>query len=334
LVTEASIYIKKETLHTLDTGEKMSLEKLLDPQLRPILDAPSVGLITRDNLQEIRDLLQNMQAALATPSTTGCLSRRKIPGRDEDLDLYIFQPENVPKNNPALLWMHGGGYILPGAIDLRAPLFAEQVLCTVISVDYRIAPEHPYPAGPEDCYSALLWVVENATELGIDPDRLAIGGQSSGAGMAASVALMNRDRKGPKLAFQYLLYPMLDNLHDTPSAHVDDHAVWNRQTSLNAWEMYLNGTPGLDASPYASASRATDLSKLPPCFLTVGALDLFRDECIEYAQRLMLANVPTQLEVFPGMPHAGELMIPDAVVSQRMQKSYLQALHDGLMQRY
>jgi acetyl esterase/lipase len=142
---------------------------------------------------------------------------------------------------------------------------------------------------------------------------------------------MNRDRKGPKLALQYLLYPMLDNLHDTPSGYIDDHIVWDRQISIDAWEMYLNGTPRRDASPYASASRATDLSDLPPCFLTVGDQDLFRDECIDYAQRMMIANVPVQLEVLPGMCHGGEIVVPQAKVSQRMQKSYLQALKDGLM---
>jgi acetyl esterase/lipase len=312
----------------------MSIEKLLDPELRPILDAPSLTSVTRGNLQEIRDAAQAMQATLAAPSTTSSLCLRKIPTQDEDLALYIFQPENVPTDNPALIWIHGGGYIMNDANDLLAPLIAEQVGCTVISVNYRIAPEHPFPAGPEDCYATLLWVHENAAELGIDPDHIAIGGQSAGAGMAAGVTLMNRDRKGPKLAFQYLLYPMLDNLHDTPSGHFDNHVVWNRQISLNAWEMYLNGTPRLKASPYASASRATDLSNLPPTFLTVGAQDLFRDECIDYARRMMLANVPTQLEVFPGMTHAGEIMIPHAAVSQRMQKNYLQALQDGLMHRH
>ena len=309
----------------------MNIEKLLDSELRPILDLPSLGPITRDNLQEVRDSVEEMLAAVETPPTTAVVTVQKIPTRDEDLSLHVFQPEDVPKNNPALLWIHGGGYIMGDANDLVAPLLAEQVGCTVISVDYRIAPEHPFPAGPEDCYTALLWVHENAADLGIDPDRLAIGGQSAGGGMAAGVTLMNRDRRGPKLAFQYLLYPMLDNLHDTPSGQIDDHVVWDRQISLNAWEMYLNGTPLRDASPYASASRATDLAGLPPTFLTVGAQDLFRDECIDYAQRMLLAHVPVQLEVFPGMPHAGEIMIPQAAVSQRMQKSYLQALQDGLM---
>jgi len=311
----------------------MNIEKLLDPELRPILDMPLLDSVTRDNLQETRDVVQTMQAAAEIPPTTASVVQRKIPSQDGDLNLYIFQPDNASNNNPALLWIHGGGYIMGDANDSLALLFAEKVGCTVISVDYRLAPEHPFPAGPEDCYTALLWIHENSAELGINPDHIAIGGQSAGAGMATGVTLMNRDREGPKLTFQYLLYPMLDNLHDTPSGYIDHHVVWNRQISINAWEMYLNGTPGQGASPYASASRSTDLANLPSTFLAVGDQDLFRDECIDYAQRMMFANVPTQLEVFPGMVHAGEMMIPEAKVSQRMQKSYLQALHDGLMHR-
>jgi len=310
----------------------MNTDKLLDPELRPILDMPALAEITRNNLHEVRDAVQEMQAAMAVPSATVTVKQRSIPAADDGLDLYIFQPDKVAKNNPALLWIHSGGYIMSGANDSLAQLIAEKTAITVISVDYRIAPEHPYPAGAEDCYAALMWVHDNAVDLGIDASRIAIGGQSAGGGLAACVALMSRDRKGPDLVFQYLLYPMLDNLHDTPSGKLDHHVVWSRQTSLNAWEMYLNGTPGLDASPYASASRATDLSGLPPAFLSVGEQDLFRDECIEYAQRLMSANVPTQFEVYPGMFHAGEIMIPAAKVSQRMQNSYLQVLHDCLMQ--
>ena len=310
----------------------MNTDKLLDPELRPILDLPALAEITRNNLHEVRDAVLEMQAAMAIPSDTVTVEQQSIPTPDGGLDLYIFQPDKVAKNNPALLWMHGGGYIMSGANDSLAQLIAEKTACTVISVDYRIAPEHPFPAGPEDCYAALLWVHENAVDLGIDAGRIAIGGQSAGGGLAACTALMSRDRKGPDLVFQYLLYPMLDNLHDTPSGKLDHHVVWNRQTSLNAWEMYLNGTPGPDASPYASASRAADLSGLPPAFLTVGEQDLFRDECIEYAQRLMSANVSTQLEVYPGMFHGGEIMIPGTKVSQRMQNSYLQVLHDCLVQ--
>ncbi len=144
--------------------------------------------------------------------------------------------------------------------------------------------------------------------------------------MAASLALRNRDENGPEIAFQLLLYPVLDNLHNTPSGSIEDYPVWSRQTSLNAWEMYLNGTPGIDASPYAAAARANDVSGLPKTFITTGTVDLFRDEVIEYAQRLMAAGVPTQLEVFPGMYHSGEVFVPTAPISRKMMHSYVNAL--------
>ncbi|WP_293141165.1 alpha/beta hydrolase [Moritella sp.] len=146
-----------------------------------------------------------------------------------------------------MFWTHSGGFIL-GRVDT---VFAKKLNAVVVSVDYRLAPEHPFPAGHNDSYSAFLWMVKNAKQLGIDPSRIAIGGDSAGAGMAASLALRNRDDKGPAIAMQLLLYPTLDNLHATTSGSVEDYPVWTRKTSFNAWDMYLNGTPGDKASPYA-----------------------------------------------------------------------------------
>jgi acetyl esterase len=257
-------------------------------------------------------------------------SRQSIPTGSGEVDLYIFEPEARSKNGPAVYWMHGGGYILGHGDD---PTFVTDWLalgCTVVSVDYRLAPEDPFPAGPEDCHSGLLWTFDNAANLGIDPDRIAIGGASAGGGMCAGMALMNRDRKGPKPAFQMLLYPMLDNLHATDSGRLKDHAIWTRESSLNAWEMYLGGTPGEKASPYAAASRATDVSGMPPTCVTVGGADLFRDECIAYAQLLMAQGVATELSVFPGICHAGEVMLPDLDASKDMRASIAAAMRRGL----
>jgi len=290
---------------------------------------PMLQEITRDNLQAIRD---GFDAPGVQDDAAGLLKTTAltIPGKGHDVPIRVYQREGLSANSPAILWMHGGGYIMGSADDARGQRYAQQCACTVVSVDYRIAPEYPFPAGPQDCHDALLWLFANASEFQIDPKRIAIGGVSAGAGMAAGVALMNRDRSGPELAFQFLLYPMLDNLHDTPSGQGDGHVLWTRKTSHNAWEMYLNGTPGRDASPYAAAARATDLSNLPPTYIAVGGQDLFRDECIAYAQRLILANVPTELGVFPGVYHGGESFAPEAKVSLRMQQSILSAFQDGL----
>ena len=168
--------------------------------------------------------------------------------------------------------------------------------------------------------------------MGVEPARIAIGGASAGGGLSAALALYNRDHGGPDLAFQLLIYPMIDDWHDTPSGHAITHpTVWNRELSLKAWKMYLGAEYGSDrVSPYAAAARARDLSGLPPALVTVGMLDLFRDENINYAQRLMAAGVPTALQVYPGMYHGAEMSVMDAAVSKRMRTAYRDALRRAI----
>lgn len=297
----------------------------LDPEIAVILPALPEGLgnITRDSIGELRETMA-ANAAPPPPSAVE-IDERSVPTPAGDVKVFVHRRPSK-EVQPCLLWIHGGGYILGSALDLRATWIAEHLDLTVVSVDYRLAPEHPFPAGSEDCWAALNWTIEHAGELRIDADRMAIGGASAGGGMAAGLALMNRDRGGPKLALQLLLYPMIDNLHDTPSGQVTNHPVWNRQTSFNAWEMYLDGTPGEDASPYACAARATDLSDLPPAYICVGAEDLFRDEDIDYARRLMAAGVPCELTVYPGLFHGADGFMPSARISQRLERGYQAAL--------
>jgi acetyl esterase/lipase len=147
--------------------------------------------------------------------------------------------------------------------------------------------------------------------------------------LAAGVALMNRDKAGPELVFQLLLYPMIDNLHATDSGLYENHPVWNQGTSFNAWDMYLDGKPGIDASPYAAASRAKNLAGLPPTYICVGSEDLFRDEDIEYARRLFTADVPCEISIFPGLYHGGDMFVPEAGVSKRLKRSFTAALSDA-----
>jgi len=299
----------------------------LDPELRIALHQLPPLDITRDNVAQIRALMASRRPPpspleveredLAAPSATG------------DVPVYLYRKSRRPKQ-PALLWIHGGGYIIGSALDERARMIAHALDCTVCSVDYRLAPEHPFPAGPEDCYVALDWLMAKGHALGIDTTRVAIGGASAGGGMAAGVALMNRDRANHPLRLQLLLYPMLDNLHATESGQYENHPLWNQGTSFRAWEMYLNGEPGKGASPYAAAARAQDLRGLPPAYVCVGSEDLFRDEDVAYAQRLMAADVPCELTVFPGLFHGGEMFVPTAAISQRFRRSLLAALADAL----
>lgn len=298
----------------------------LDPELRPALEQMPPLEITRENVAQIRAAM----AGRRLPSAVEVNSEQAIVAtRDGAVDVYIYRKTSRP-NQPALLWIHGGGYLLGSAKDERARVIAAELDITVVSVEYRLAPEHPFPAGPEDCYATLEWMIREAGALGIDPARLAIGGASAGGGMSAGVALMNRDRANHPLRLQLLLYPMIDNLHDTESGQYENHPIWNQGTSFRAWEMYLNGTPGLAASPYAAAARAAELSGLPPAYVCVGSEDLFRDEDVEYARRLIAAGVPCELAVFPGLYHGGDMFVPGAAVSRRLQRSFLAALADAL----
>ena len=301
----------------------------LDPELTPVLDLLPAALanITRSNIVVLRETMDEQRPE--TPATSVEIEKHVVPTPDGDVPVFAYRRESVAPQ-AALLWIHGGGYILGSAEDDRARMIADSLECTVVSVEYRLAPEHPFPAGPEDCHAALLWTVERAVQLNIDVQRLAVGGASAGGGMAAGVALMNRDRGGPDLAMQLLLYPMIDNLHDTPSGQITNNPVWNQLTSFNAWEMYLDGVPGKDASPYAAATRARDLSNLPPAYICVGAEDLFRDEDIEYARRLMAAGVACELSVYPGLFHGADSFAPQAAVCQRLERGFMHALGQRL----
>jgi acetyl esterase/lipase len=246
---------------------------------------------------------------------------RTIPGTagGDDVPIRIFRRE-AGKPLPALLWIHSGGMVL-GSIDWTDPDaagFAAAADCAVVTVDYRLAPEHPFPAGLEDCYSVLAWVASNADALQVVPGRLAVGGPSAGGGLAASLALLARDRGEVALSYQLLVYPMLDDRNTTPSSHEVTHPnVWNREQNMLAWDLYLEGAAGSDSvTPYAAPNRATDLSGLPPAHISVGDLDLFRDEDIDYAQRLAQAGVATDLRVYAGSFHGSDGFVPDSPVSQ------------------
>jgi len=299
----------------------------LDPELKPALEQMPPLELTRENVVQMRELLASRPrppSAVEVATETA-----SIATADADVGVYIYR-RTARAEQPALLWIHGGGYIIGSAIDERARVVAAELDMTVVSVEYRLAPEHPFRAGPVDCYAALEWMLAEASTLRIDPGRVAIGGASAGGGMAAGVALMNRDRAAHPLKLQLLLYPMIDNLHATESGEYENHPIWNQGTSFRAWEMYLNGTPGAGASPYAAAARAADLRRLPPAYVCVGSEDLFRDEDVEYARRLMAAGVPCELAVFPGLYHGGDSFVPQAAVSRRLQRSFLAALRDAL----
>jgi acetyl esterase/lipase len=239
-----------------------------------------------------------------------------------ELPLAWYVPSSSEPPGSAVLYLHGGGMIY--SLAETAPMYDAAVRGYVaasgvpmLTVDYRVAPEHSDPIPVEDCYAALCWLAENAAELGADPARLAVAGDSAGGGLAAGVSLLARDRGGPALALQLLIYPMLDDRTTTPDPELPpEFLTWTYEDNVTGWGA-LRGDRA-DLSVYAAPARAEDLTGLPPTYLDTGDLDIFRAEDIAYARRLSAAGVPTELHVHPGCPHAFEGLAPDADVSRRV----------------
>ena len=264
-------------------------------------------------------------------------TNRKIPrGDGGEMLVKIYEP--VKRSNdklPAMLWIHGGGFVMghPDMDDLLCERFVQTANCVVVSVDYRLAPEHPYPAAIEDCYAGLVWMTAEAPSLGIDVKRVAIAGASGGGGLTAALTLMARDKGGPAIIFQMPLYPMLDNRNETPSSYeiTDSHATWNRTNNLTAWRMYLGEEQDThELFPYAVPSRADNLAGLPPTYTCIGQLDLFRDETLDYVARLAQAGVDVEMNLYPGSFHCFDVFVPDAEISQRASQNYLDAMARAL----
>lgn len=255
---------------------------------------------------------------------------RMVPGPAGEIKVKIYEPLHRSANKlPAVLWIHGGGYVLghPDFDDGLCERFVQEVDCVVVSVDYRLAPEHPFPAAIDDCYATLLWLSNTSNPLNIDVKRIAVAGSSARGGLAAAVSLMARDKEGPSIAFQMLLYPMIDDRNITPSSHeiTSRNAVWNRSINIAGWKMYL-GEQTVEVSPYAAPARAINLAGLPPAYTCVGELDLFRDETIDYVARMARASVPVEFHLYPGCFHGFDAMAPAADVSIRASKEYITAL--------
>jgi acetyl esterase/lipase len=284
---------------------------------------------------KMKKMLTTMLASF--PPIEGVTSEDKFAsGRqgDPDVRVRVYRANDQPSQLPALYWIHGGGYVM-GDIEMDDRLmeqFVKRVGCVAVSVDYRLAPENPFPAPVEDCYAGLKWLFAHAGELGVDPSRIAIGGASGGGGLCAGLALLTRDRGEVRPAFQLLIYPMIDDRNATPASYaITDPRMWNREANRLGWRAYLGRDGGgADVSPYAAASRASDLKNLPPAYIPVGALDLFVDENIEYAQRLVQAGVPTELHVYPGAFHGFDMLAPSAKVSKQFKADREWALKRGL----
>ncbi|MEV4171185.1 alpha/beta hydrolase [Nonomuraea sp. NPDC049709] len=264
-----------------------------------------------------RKSFAELAARMPAPDTSGMEIEDRTVAADPDVPVRIYRPHLA---QGAIVWLHGGGFVM-GDVDTEHPWaarLADGSGAVVISVGYRLAPEHRFPAALDDAYAVLEWTAEHAAELGVDPERIAVGGHSAGGGLAAAVALRARDRQGPAIRFQLLNQPGLDDRLETWSARNFTDTPWlNRGKLAAAWRHYLGDTPASPAtSPYAAPARATDLSGLPPAYVATAELCPNRDEDIAYALRLLQAGVPVELHQWPGTFH-GSQAIMSAEVSQR-----------------
>ena len=300
---------------------------MIDPELTAVLDfMPVIGL--EDPVAARREF-EKLLVAMRTPLPEAELldiEDRLIPGLegDPEVSVRVYRPKAAAAGPaaavPGVLLIHGGGFVI-GSVEAEhagAVMTAANLGAVLVSVDYRLAPEHPYPAGLHDCYAALTFLHAESSALGVDPERVALLGTSAGGGLAAATALLARDRGGPPVCFQMLHIPELDDRLETPSMRTFvDSPLWNRPLAVKSWEFYLGALAGKDDVPvYAAPARATDLAGLPPAYVSTAENDPLRDEGIAYALGMLQAGVSVELHQFPGTFH-GSALVPTAAVSRR-----------------
>jgi acetyl esterase/lipase len=248
-----------------------------------------------------------------------------IPGPEgaPQVPVRIYKPKNQKKNSPCFINFHMGGFVV-GDLEMEHPrclAMAAGCDAVAVGVQYRLAPENPFPAGAEDCYAAVRWVAENAKQLGIDPNKIVVGGGSAGGNLAAAVSLMSRDRGGPDIAYQMLFYPAVDDRCQTGSMKEGKGLyIWDYDNSILMWEHYL-GKERDNVSPYAAPARAEKLSGLPPAYITACEHDALRDEAIMFAMSLLNAGVPVELHTYPGTVHGFDMLTMTAVSERALSDS-------------
>ena len=305
----------------------------IDPELLPFLNSFPTRALSPGTVSDIRAELRTQQS-LTPPFASRAVKRSevRVPGAagDPPVRALVYSPAGQQFPRPAYLHIHGGGYVVgtPEMNESRHLSMVEALGIVVVSVDYRLAPEHRHPAALQDCHAVLRWLAHEGGSIGVDPQRIAIGGESAGAGLAANLALLARDQATAAIALQALMYPMLDDRTGSivPPAPNTSALIWPAASNVFGWSALLGHAPTMDAPPlYAAAARADRLDGVAPLFMAVAALDILRDENIEYAKRLMQAGVTTEMHVYPGTVHAFDLA-PDTAPAQRM----IRDLHDAL----
>jgi len=297
------------------------------PPFDPELDVVLKGLADKVPPTITPEMIGRFRALPPDPTVGGLVDRigalheeRTIAGHaGADIAVSIFRAAQNRAPGPGILYLHGGGMIFGnrfGGVQAYLPFIASHG-AVVVAVDYRLAPEHPDPAPVEDCFAALTWMDANAVELGIDPRRLIVAGQSAGAGLAAGVCLLARERGAPALSAQVLVSPMLDDRDDTVSAHqIDGIGVWDRESNLTGWTALLGDRRGgVDVPATAAPARADDLAGLPAAYISVGSAEVFRDEAVAFASRMWACGGSAELHVWPGGFHGFENFAPGARIT-------------------
>ncbi|MFN8017504.1 MAG: alpha/beta hydrolase [Acidimicrobiales bacterium] len=302
------------------------------PELRhPVVWAPTD--ITNERVLRIARRAISIPTPMG-PGVTLVTSRIPGPVGGPPVRVLRYEPHERSTPGPALLWIHGGGTIMgrPEQAHAWCSRVAARLGIVVVSVQYRLAPEDPFPAGLDDCLAALEWLHDDAASLGVDPERIAVGGDSAGGGLAAALAQRARDEGGPPIRFQLLVYPMLD---DRTVLRADaeglDGLLWTARSNRFAWTCYLGHPPTAEPErPWAAPARTTDLAGLPPAWIGVGDIDLFHDEDVDYARRLEEAGVPCELHVVHGMFHAADNVLGGAPSMVDFRRRAVRALRVGL----
>ena len=297
----------------------MDIDRLLDPEVAEAVKAMPPLVVTTEILPTMRANRRMLaEAATRSPDVTRTDIMIDGPEGSPQVRLRVFRHRDTVGEVGCLYWIHGGGYV-SGLPEQNDPMFdhlCTALKCVGVAVQYRLAPETPYPGGLNDCYAGLVHVFENASALGIDRTRIGIGGASAGGGLAAALALVARDRGEVNVAFQYLVYPMIDDRQVTESSSWEV-PVWSPASNTFGWKSYLGELYGTDVPAYAAPTRASDLTGLPPTYVIVGTLDGFLDEDVEYAMRLVRSGVSTELHVYPGAPHGFDAFLPGTNLSRR-----------------
>lgn len=303
----------------------------IDPELRAVLDVSTdvVTTLVADEIAALRRRTAHPSDDELTQSGAFEISRHHAPRADGSaIELVLLHPSRREHPVPVLFHVHGGGLIVGSAYDELPALtpFAQRVGAAILAVEYRLAPEHPYPAAIDDVYDGLAWAASHAAELGLDANRIVLHGISAGGGLAAAAALRARDRGGPDVFAQMLLCPMLDARNDSASAtQMSGLGAWDRTANDTAWNAYL-GVARQHAPADASPAAASDLSNLPPAFIDVGSAETFRDEDIAYATRIWLAGGEAELHVWQGGVHGFHALAPSAALSRDAQEARAQWL--------